>query len=157
LSGRSGPRARAPGAPLDTTRTLARSKLQFHLEAHEIKIVTIDTHGHHELAAVLAEPYLTETMVGRERLDEPCGLAEGLIISQRQIHPVIIPDLRTSVEHGLRPVANRSRRLSLSRRVSRRCTSWVTTPDSFRWRASPGPRSGAHGLGGAEADWRPAA
>ncbi len=93
------PRPRCPAGYYAHPR--AKQALKFHLEPHKIKVVAIGAHSHHELAAVLAEPYLTETMVCRERLDEPSGPAERLIVSQRQIHPVIIPDLRPSVEHDL--------------------------------------------------------
>ncbi len=51
---------------------------------------------------MLAEPYLTETVVGCERLDEPRSPAERLIVSQRQIHSVTFPALCPSVEETTR-------------------------------------------------------
>jgi hypothetical protein len=94
LSRRSGPRGRAPGAPEDTTRTLARSKFSSsHLELHKLEVVAIDGHGRHELAGVPTEPHITEAMVCRERLDQLCSPVERLIVSQPQIHTRIIPDL----------------------------------------------------------------
>jgi hypothetical protein len=77
----------------------AQQVLQFYLEPHQIKVVTIGACGYYKFTAVLAEPDLAQTMLGSERFDQPSSPAQRLIVSQWQIHPPIISDPYTNVEH----------------------------------------------------------